>query len=183
MHAPLPYCASRALAATAIALALSACTTEPQSAADIAELGNMDYEHGMPKSSPRQLVSTFESACLDGARDLASAEPALRSAGFVPLARRPGRPVVFVSDDKRPAVAISRNGQFCVVAAEARTGQTAAINALVAKRFPQAAAVSPQSLDRTVEQAWQVADGILFTSRSGAASYHSQLMLGIWRTP
>ena len=168
-------------AALAACCWLAACSASPAYSPDAYELGNLDPANQIPKSSPAQLADTFKRVCLDGPADFVAAEAALRGAGFVPYPTR-GDYVTFVSDDRRPAILISRRGEGCAVAALSRTGQAERLSALVAQSFPDAVTLDPTSLGRDLERAWKVKGGIVFLVRSGSPYATSRLMFGIWRS-
>lgn len=172
---------ARAWLMTAVVVALASCAQSPAYDADAYELGNLDPANQIPKSSPSQLAKTFASACIDGPKDFAAAEAALRKQGFVPYPSRDDL-VTFVSDDRRPAVQLSKRGDGCVVAASARTGQTEELLQLVARRFPQAQPLDAESVGRDLERAWKIDGGILFLLRSGSPYATSRLMFGIWHS-
>ncbi|MFN3644479.1 MAG: hypothetical protein ACK4TB_16335 [Gemmobacter sp.] len=135
----------------------------------------------IPKSSPAQLVATFERYCLDTAAPAA----ALKRADYVAVPRRAGSTIAsFVVDDRRPAVMLSDDGRACAVAVASRSGQTERLRAMVARRFPGARPVDPARIGQQTEQAWAIpgaAGGIVFVQRLTAPAQPSQLILGIQR--
>lgn len=170
----------RALSVCAV---LAGCAPARPATPDRHELANILPGNIVPKSSPAQLARTFETFCLNGPRDFAAAERALRQAVYVPLPSQ-GRGITgFVVDDKRPMVLVSSDGRSCGVGAQSHTGQTERIRTLVAKRFPTARPVDASRFGQDLEQAWQVpGTGILFLQRMGQPNSPSRLVFGIWRT-
>ncbi len=156
----------RAIAAVALLVAAAGCGG-PTTDADRAELDNIAPWNVVPKSSPAQLVTGFERFCLDGPRDLDALDGALRDGGYVPTgARHPTRGQVYLVDDRRPAIAVTR--RMCVAQARARTGQTERVRDMVASRFPDARPMDPAAFGTGVEQAWRVVTplpGIVATRR------------------
>ncbi|GFE48831.1 hypothetical protein So717_05840 [Roseobacter cerasinus] len=157
----------------AMLLTLSACTAQGVSS-DTAELRNMWRSNLVPKSTPYQMVRTFDRVCTNGPRDDAT----LRSAGYVPLTERAPGARAYVIDNRYPAVAVS--DRMCLVLAESRTGQTANFNDYVAKTFPRARAIDPKPLGRDIEQAWQVPTtppAIIATERTVSVGWYRYALI------
>ena len=172
----------RAMSALAAAIGLSACMSQPPTS-DAYELANIYADNVVPKSTPARFVAAFERYCLD--HDGTGLDAILRADDYVPVPRRAGAKVQsWVVDDRRPAVMLLDDRAGCSVAAEARTGQTTEVQALVARRYPGARSLDPTDVGRNVEQAWAVPGEpgvILFTQRIGTPHTPSRLILGISR--
>lgn len=159
-----------------VAALASACTQPAPEGSDAHELANFAQSNLMPKSSPRQVVATFEKACLNGF----ATESDMRSAGFVPLPRD-DKATAYVSDDTRPNVAMTADGKGCSIAAASRTGQTDALRAMVAERFPDARPMDGATAGRLgVEQGWMVDGAAIYLQRK--MPDFSRMIFGIVRT-
>jgi hypothetical protein len=157
-------------------MALSACSADNVSP-DTAELANTWAYLEVPKSSPRQLVQSFERYCASERGALAERDAALRADGYVPLSRQ-GRARAYVVDDNRPAIAMSK--RMCLVRAKSRTGQTNAFQAYVARAFPGAKPMDPATLGPRIEQAWQVpgdAPRIVATERGADLGWYTYSLI------
>lgn len=143
------------------AVVLTACSGAVTS--DQAELSNIAPWHMVPKSSPAQLVSAFDTHCVNGPTSLSEADKTLRKAGYVSLPARQRGVRAYMVDDKRPAVA--RSARMCMVQAEARTGQTDRVNRYVKRKLRGAQPIDPAPLGRSIEQAWRVSDAQLIATR------------------
>ncbi|WP_323035495.1 hypothetical protein [Pararhodobacter sp.] len=139
-----------------VAMGLAGCMAAPEPTTPAVPVGmptHEQYEYAnlrpsniVPKSSPAALVTAFERFCLDGGRDVSLVSQRLRRADYVAAPRDADSEVMaFVVDDRRPMVLLSRDGRYCAVAAESRTGQTARITAMLARRFPGARPVDNRS--------------------------------------
>jgi hypothetical protein len=174
--------AGRAVAAVVAISALSACMGAAPSP-ETYELANIYGDNVVPKSTPARFVAAFERYCLD--HDGSGLDAVLRADDYVPVPRRADAKVQsWVVDDRRPAVMLLDGNSGCSVAAETRTGQTAEVQSLIARRYPDAAPLDPTDVGRNVEQAWAVPGEpgvILFTQRIGTPHTPSRLILGISR--
>ncbi|MCC0076268.1 MAG: hypothetical protein H6898_06725 [Rhodobacter sp.] len=137
------------LAGAAMLAALGGCVmpqarTVTSDSAEVLEFANMRASNRVPKSTGTALVGAFERFCLDSGRDPAAIGAALRRADYVAAPGQSGdSATAYVVDDRRPMVQVSDDGRFCAVVAEARTGQSARIQRLVNRRFPDAQPVEP----------------------------------------
>ncbi|MCC6304991.1 MAG: hypothetical protein IT545_07320 [Rhodobacteraceae bacterium] len=174
---------AQVLPVLALAAALAGCGFG-DATPEMLEFENMDPENLVPKSSPAQFVAAFERYCLDQPSAAATAA-SLRATDYVEVPRRGGSGLrSFVVDDRRPAVILADDGRACGMAAESRTGQTARLRAMVARRFPAARALDPARIGANTEAAWAVADGkgaIVFVQRLTAPGQPGRLILGILR--
>ncbi|OIQ05458.1 MAG: hypothetical protein AUK60_10135 [Rhodobacteraceae bacterium CG2_30_10_405] len=178
------------LAMLGLPVLLAACTAAPAAtqavAPEVYELANMRPGNVVPKSSPAALVSAFGKYCLDGPPDPAGVAARLRAADYVAVPQTtPNGITAFVVDDSRPMVMVSDDGRTCAVGAASRTGQSARIRGLIAKRFPGATPLDPASVSPNTELAVQAPGaqgGVIFLQRLAPAISHSRLILGIWRT-
>jgi hypothetical protein len=148
----------------------------PGAGPDAFELANMRPSNVVPKTSPARLVASFETICLDGPADPGRAAAALRAQDYVET-RSGGLTRAFVVDDSRPAVLLGRDGRSCAVAAQARTGQTERIRALVARRFVRAQALDPARISPHSESAWSTGDGLIVLNRVVLPGRLSELLL------
>ena len=182
MRLPAKIRAGRAVPALVVVAALSACLSVPASP-DAYELANIYADNVVPKSTPARFVAAFERYCLDHSGT--GLDALLRADDYVPVPRRAGAKVQsWVVDDRRPTVMLLDGRTGCSVAAEARTGQTTEVQALIARRYPNAAPLDPAAVGRSVEQAWAVPGEpgvIIFTQRIGTPHTPSRLILGISR--
>lgn len=132
---------------------------------DALELATIPDWKAIPRSSPAQFVAGFDRFCVNGSRDPARQDEALRAAGYVPGYKSTGtRPVLYVVDDWRPAVLVG--ARICGVRAQSRTGQTDRLRRYIATTFPEAMPVSPERFRNDVEQVWQVEGGMIGTMRN-----------------
>ncbi|MBC7156659.1 MAG: hypothetical protein H5U20_03985 [Rhodobacteraceae bacterium] len=136
------------------ALAVAGCGPARDSP-EARELYNLRPWNAVPASAPARLVGVFEQVCLDGPRAPDAAARALRAMDYVE-APAVGDDAMrsFVVDDNRPLVMLAPDGRGCAVAAEARTGQSARLAALVARRFPDARPVDPATIAPAAALAW-----------------------------
>jgi hypothetical protein len=152
---------------------------------EVLELANMRFSNVVPKSSPAALVQTFERFCLGPQRSVAEVKAALRAADFVEVPSvQPNGVTSFVVDDRRPMVLLGDDGQLCAVGAQSRTGQTARIQSMINRRFPQAQALNPATVSKNTEYAVRTAgsDGdTIFLQRIAPFVMQSRLILGIRR--
>jgi hypothetical protein len=168
----------RARLALLLAFGLPGCSPAVP-APEALELANLRPWNAVPATPPTRLVASFERVCLDGPHDPDSAAATLRAMDYVEAAGRRDPAVRgFVADDDRPAVLISGDGRACAVAARARTGQTARIAAMVARRFPAAAEADPARLGPRTERAWATpGGGFVLLNRVIVAGRPSELLL------
>ena len=151
----------------AVVMALGACSADPLDS-DTLELATMRDSNIIPKSSPGQLRRVFDRFCVKGTGNPDALDTQLRAASYVPMRRgqtaaaRTSR--LYVVDDRRPAVIVS--DRICGVRAISRTGQTEEINSYITNAFPKARPMATDRLNRDVEQAWQIDDGIIATTRN-----------------
>ncbi|MFK7875999.1 MAG: hypothetical protein AB8B71_09505 [Paracoccaceae bacterium] len=147
-------------------LTLSGCaSTLPGS--DRAELGNISRSNIVPKSTPTALLVGFHDFCVNAPPTRAAKEDHLRSAAYVPTSPKTADLQVFLSDDARPAIAISDT--MCLAQARSRTGQTQRVQDYVAKTFPDARALDVTKIDTELEQAWVTATpAIIATQRTNS---------------
>ncbi|MCR9124571.1 MAG: hypothetical protein NXH82_00445 [Rhodobacteraceae bacterium] len=154
--------------AAACTVVLAGCDITP----DKAELANLAPWNAVPKSSPRQLLSMFETVCIDGPAGRTATRAMLRDLGYVPTGpARTGRGQLFLVDDRRPAVALTED--MCMVRAAARTGQTELFRDWMAHRFPAARQMPRDRAPRRTEDAWLVAlpdPAIIATQRTALGS-------------
>lgn len=159
---PRPRQAARGIA-LACATIFAGCSPEAPTA-DRLELATIWPGNVIPKSTPRELVTAFDAVCVK-TKDPAAQENALRNAGYVPTNTTRGKArQVFVSDNRAPAIAISRD--MCIARATARTGQSNAVGRYVAATFPDARPLDSDDFSVDVEQAWDVGGSILATARN-----------------
>jgi len=122
---------------------------------DALEIANIRHYNEVPRSSPTAMVRAFDRFCVNRPATLQASDAQLRAASYVPTRKQAGSGVrLYLVDDKRPAVAISRN--MCLVQAATRTGQTEMLRAYTAKAFPDARPMSPDDFGEDIEQAWAV---------------------------
>ncbi|MEX0280238.1 MAG: hypothetical protein AB3N13_03485 [Arenibacterium sp.] len=152
------------LAIMATTIGLSACSAA-HVGADDAELVNLWTYYEVPKSTPRQLVQSFDRYCNNRQGSVAADDRRLRADGYVPLSKRKGAQA-YVIDNNLPAVAVSE--QMCITHAKSRTGQTTAFQSYVARTFPDARALDPDTLGRRIEQAWQISGSRILATQRGA---------------
>lgn len=155
---------STSLGVVAMTVSVGACSSS-QVGSDRAELANTWLYYEVPKSTPSQLVWSFERYCHNREDSLAENDKRLRADGFVPVSRQEGARA-YVVDDNRPAVAVS--DRMCIVHAKSRTGQTDAFRSYVARTFPKARPIDPETLGRRIEQAWQLPDSRILATQRGA---------------
>ena len=159
-----------------LAAGATACSSEAPSA-DRLELATIWPGNVIPKSTPRELVLSFNEFCVK-TQGPAAQETALRNAGYVPTNTTRGQArQVFLIDNRAPAIGISED--MCIARATARTGQSNAVGRYVADAFPEATPMNPSDLTVDVEQAWRVSGGILATARnrwSGNRSSYSVIL-------
>lgn len=169
----------RSLAALiACAVLLGGCVAGPAAGPDALELANMRPWNVVPATSPGRLVSSFEAVCLTGPTDPDQAGASLRAQGYVETRRRAGAATRgFVVDDSRPAVLLGQDGRSCAVAARARTGQTAAIHSMIARRYPRAVAIAPARIGPRTESAWDIGGSSVVLNRIVLPGRPSELML------
>ncbi|MEL6647400.1 MAG: hypothetical protein AAFQ05_06775 [Pseudomonadota bacterium] len=162
--------------AVLLAAGLCACSTSAPSA-DRLELATIWPGNEIPKSTPRELVLSFNEFCVK-TEGPAAQETALRNAGYVPTNTTRGEArQVFLIDNRAPAIGISDD--MCIARATARTGQSNAVGRYVADAFPEAKLMNPRDLAVDIEQAWRVTGGILATARnrwSGNRSSYSIIL-------
>ena len=164
-----------AVAVSAAVLA-SGCTLREAAPEEI-ELANMRPSNVIPKSSPRQFVSTFEQFCTDMLDTPDRRDALLRAADYVPTTSRPRNGArLYLVDDRRPAVIViaSPGSIGCTVMAEPRTGQTDEVRRWVAREFPAATARAPSQVGPggAAEEVWTFPTGAgqlgsIFTMRDG----------------
>ena len=166
-----------------LVLALAGCAGGLGDPATRAELGNIRLSNVVPKSSPKSMIAAFERYCLDTGGDAARAGAALRASDYVEVPERGSDGLrSWVVDDRRPAVMVGHGVQSgaCAVAVSPRTGQTEAVQRLVADRLGGARGLSPDRVGRGVEQAWATADGaVVFTRRGRLPDTEPYYMLGV----
>ena len=175
-----------ALVAACAAPATEADTVPKQTVApEVYEFANMRRSNIVPKSSPTALVAAFEKFCLNGSHAPARVAANLRSADYVAVPKQePDGVTAFVVDDTRPMVMVSDNGRTCAVGATSRSGQTARIRDMIARRYPGAATLDPAEVGPNTELAVRAAGtegGVIFLQRLAPTISQSRLILGIWR--
>lgn len=143
---------------------ISACSAS-HVGPDAAELNNIWTYYEVPKSTPRQLVLSFDRYCNNRKSSLAEDDQRLRADGFVPLSQSKGAQS-YVADNNLPAVAVS--DRMCITHAKSRTGQTDAFQSYVARVFPEAKPLDPTSFGSRIEQAWQVSGSRILATQRGA---------------
>lgn len=147
-------------------LAIAGCTSD-MPAADRAELGNIAPWNVVPKSSPAQLVQTFDRFCMRADTSPQAFEALARDASYVPAnAYRVGAARVYLVDDRRPAIAVTDT--MCLVRAAPRTGQADSVQDYVAETYPDATPLAPASFGAGIERAWQLripGDAVIATRR------------------
>ncbi|MCL4188396.1 MAG: hypothetical protein KJZ85_12380 [Rhodobacteraceae bacterium] len=148
-------------------------------APDALELANLRPWNAVPATAPARLVAVFEQVCIDGPEAPDRAAAALHAMDYVESPGRPGAAVRgFLVDDDRPAVLVGSDGRSCAVAARARTGQTAGIAAMVARRFPDARGLAPVLLGPRTERGWATpGGGFVLLHRVIVAGRPSELLL------
>lgn len=160
---------------------LSACG--PLQGSDQAELRNIKPSNQVPKSSPAQLVRTFDRFCMSPQVDRAELEDRLRDANYAPTRRATtGKPQVFLVDDRRPAVVIS--DRACSVRALSRTGQTKRVGDYVMSNFLKAKPLDPGKVGHNVEQLWMVSAperALIATERTMTLDGYTEYALTIFR--
>lgn len=165
--------------ALAACASLASCSSPPLTP-EAHELANLSWWNEVPKSSPGLFTGVFEEICLDTPATKAPAR--LRALGYVPKPARVADHQLWVVDDRRPAVLTGSAGMRCAVVAEARSGQADAARRMVARRFPQAGAVAPETLGGMVESAFALrGGGHVVTLRQAGRNAPSRLMLAILR--
>lgn len=146
------------LRALALSALLAGCTTA--STPEALELANIRPWNIVPNSSPARLAGSFARYCLDAPADAGKAAAMLRAADHVEVPARTPRAIrSFLVDDNRPAVLLAADGSACAVAAQARTGQTARITALIRQRFPGAVPLTAAQLGPEAESGWALGRG------------------------
>ncbi len=164
MTEPLHGITARSCLAAMLVGGLGACSSEAPDA-DTLEQATIWPGNVIPKSTPRELIATFDRFCVNGPGGVEAKETALRDAGYVPTSTTAGEArQVFVIDNRAPAIAISPN--MCIARSTARTGQTNAVNRYVSDTFPAAQQTDTSQLPVDVEQAWAIPGGILATARN-----------------
>lgn len=161
--------------ACALALMLlAACGPEP--GPETIELRAMPPALAVPATAPAALVASFESLCLDGPRAPDALAQRLRATDYVEAPQRgAGGMRSFVVEDRRPMVMLSADGTACAVAARARSGQRARIDAMMARRFPDAPAVTVAG----AEIAWHAGppQGVILLRRVNHPAQPSRVVL------
>lgn len=172
----------RVAAAVAVA-ALAGCSTGVGNASsDEIELANIAPAYIVPKSTPKQLVGTFEQVCMAGT--LEDARLALRALDYaMARASKSGEGVEsYFSDNRRPAVGLqaAAGGFNCVMTVRARTGQANAVDDYVAATFPTRKAQTRDAFER-FWLAPGTRGGILFTQRMGRPARPETYSFGVMR--
>jgi len=165
-------------------VAMSSCGPATPVEPTVFELANINPANIVPKTSPAALVRAFDAFCVDRIDAPDSIPKALIAADYVAVPGAGGaRPAVFVVDDRRPLVMLTRGPATdgCAVAAEPRTGQSQRVQTYVATRFPDAVQVDPARVGPTAEAAWYLRDrqATIFVLREGAPSTPGRIVLGI----
>lgn len=176
----LAFAAGLAFLSGCVSTSASSSPTVPASAEEL-EFRNMRPSNRVPKSSGAALVSAFERFCLDAGREPALIANTLRNADYVAAPRQPGDSATsFLVDDRRPLVHVADDGRFCAVFAEARTGQSARIQRLIAQRFPNAPGVAGEhNADEFTIRVSTNGDALIALRRQFATFAGPQLALAI----
>lgn len=158
---------------------LAACTTAVNSR-DAAEIQNIRQSNIIPKASARVFVQSFKTYCTDLLATLGGLPSKARNGDYVEI-RSSGGFRTFVTDSRKPLVAFKQTPDVshCYVAAEARTGQTAAVERFVAKNFS-----GNRQIDagRSADDAWLVTEApptMVYLKRQGSPFDTPRVFLGI----
>lgn len=148
------------------------------------ELENMWRANVIPKTAPKQFVAMFDKTCLAHIDAPENLDRVLRAEDYVEMRGQAGFRT-FVVDTKKPLIAIKATPsvRHCYAAAEARTGQSARVNDLVAS-LPEAREIDPSQTGLPAEQAWMVGPGnrtMIYTLRNGSTFDDPRYVLGIIR--
>ena len=143
-------------AVVALAIAVAGCASGDASFGERQELANMPARLMVPASRPATLIGTFRRHCVETPSDNAARAALLRASDYVPMGGWSGGARRFVVADTRPMVILSDTGRTCAVQAAARSGQTNAIAAEIARTWPEARPLAPSA---AYEAAWETAPG------------------------
>lgn len=175
---------TRWASALAIIIAVSGCTTavDPQEAP---ELATLFPAHIFPGTRAGAFTAAFADHCLDHIEALSALPAHLAAADYIEISSDAGFRA-FVTDSRKPFVAF-RDGaraDHCLIAARARTGQRAAVDRMVAARYPGARPIDPAASDLPAERAWLISatpPTMIYTQSRERDFHPPRLILGIIR--
>lgn len=128
------------------------------------------------------MVSAFKTICL--AKNSDEQQKRLQRAGYLKT-RETGRGVrTYVVDNRKPAVMLreTNGAKACAIGAEARTGQSQALRALVVSEFPDATPIDARNISNSAEAAWATPNGaVLYLDRHGPKVAPPRLIFAISR--
>lgn len=167
--------------AVAIVVPLAACSNAVNRR-EADELENIWRSNVIPKTTPKRFVSAFEDVCLAHIQNPDQTAAKLRADDYVEMTGQAGFRT-FVVDTKLPLISFKTapDRLHCYASAEARTGQSARVNDLVAS-LPNARPVGPAVTKLPAEQAWLIGPGnstLIYTMRNGSTFDHPRYVVGV----